>query len=410
MSEILRPENPDQLVELVNWAVSEKQPLKVTGSDSKDGLGRPVQAQHTLSLSAFNGIRLYEPEELVLSAGAGTPLSVIRAALQEKGQEMAFEPPDLSVFYGQGNGEGTLGGLLACNLAGPRRIKIGAARDHFLGFSAVTGRGELVKSGGRVVKNVTGYDLSKLLAGSYGTLGIMTEVTLKVLPVAEKLRTVLVYGLEDAQAVSTLSKTLGSPHELSAAAHLPAAAAAGFALPRVSDAGRAVTAVRVEGPEPSAVFRCEALRKELSALGETEELHGKNSQDFWSKVANLQPFIQASDQIVWKVSTAPTAGPGVAARILAQRKGQHYYDWGGGLLWIGFDPAGIDDDGGAAIVREALGEAGGHATLMRAPDALRAAVPVFQPQEAGKAALSSRLKNAFDPSGVLNPGRIYADN
>ncbi|WP_022729461.1 glycolate oxidase subunit GlcE [Fodinicurvata sediminis] len=410
MSEILRPENPDQLVELVNWAVSEKQPLKVIGSDSKSGLGRPVQAHHTVSLSAFNGIRLYEPEELVLSAGAGTPLADIRSALQETGQEMAFEPPNLSAFYGSGHDEGTLGGLLACNLAGPRRIKIGAARDHFLGFSAVTGRGELVKSGGRVVKNVTGYDLSKLLAGSYGTLGIMTEVTVKVLPGAEKLRTVLVYGLEDAQAVSALSQSLGSPHEVSAAAHLPASTAADFELSRVSDAGRSVTAVRVEGPEPSAVFRCEALRKELSALGETEELHGKNSKDFWSKIANLHPFVQSSEQIVWKVSTAPTAGPGVAARILDQRRGQHFYDWGGGLLWIGFDPAGTEDDGGTAIVREAIAEAGGHATLMRAPDALRAAVPVFQPQDAGKAALSARLKNAFDPSGVLNPGRIYADS
>lgn len=410
MSEILRPESPDQLIELVNWAVSEQQPLKITGSDSKNGLGRPVQAQHTVSLAAFNGIHLYEPEELVLSAGAGTPLSDIRAALQDKGQEMAFEPPDLSAFYGHSNGEGTLGGLLACNLAGPRRIKIGAARDHFLGFSAVTGRGEEVKSGGRVVKNVTGYDLSKLMAGSYGTLGIMTKVTLKVLPVTEKLRTVLVYGLEDLQAVSALSRALGSPHEVSAAAHLPASAASSFALSRVSDVDRSVTAVRVEGPEPSAVFRCEALRTELSALGETEELHGKNSHDFWSKVANLYPFVQAGDQIVWKISTAPTAGPGVAARILEQRQGQHFYDWGGGLLWIGFNPAGADDDGGATIVRGALADSGGHATLMRAPDALRAAVPVFQPQEAGKAALSARLKNAFDPSGVLNPGRIYADS
>ncbi|MFD1378181.1 FAD-binding protein [Fodinicurvata halophila] len=254
MTEILRPDSPDQLFELVNWAVAEKQPLKITGSNSKDGLGRPVQARQTVSLSAFSGIRLYEPEELVLSAGAGTPVSEIRAALLAKGQDMAFEPPDLSAFYGHGDGEGTLGGLLACNLSGPRRIKSGAARDHFLGFTAVTGRGEAVKSGGRVVKNVTGYDLSKLLAGSHGTLGMMTEVTLKVLPVSEKLRTVLVYGLDDRQAVSALSQALGTPHEVSAAAHLPAATAARMELSRVSDAGRAVTAVRVEGPEPSALF------------------------------------------------------------------------------------------------------------------------------------------------------------
>ncbi|MFC4352093.1 glycolate oxidase subunit GlcE [Fodinicurvata halophila] len=410
MTEILRPDSPDQLFELVNWAVAEKQPLKITGSNSKDGLGRPVQARQTVSLSAFSGIRLYEPEELVLSAGAGTPVSEIRAALLAKGQDMAFEPPDLSAFYGHGDGEGTLGGLLACNLSGPRRIKSGAARDHFLGFTAVTGRGEAVKSGGRVVKNVTGYDLSKLLAGSHGTLGMMTEVTLKVLPVSEKLRTVLVYGLDDRQAVSALSQALGTPHEVSAAAHLPAATAARMELSRVSDAGRAVTAVRVEGPEPSALFRCDALRSELSAYGETEELHGQNSRDFWTKVGALEPFVQAPQQIVWRLSTAPSAAAGTAARILEQRDGQHYYDWGGGLLWIGFDSAGGDDDGGEAIVRSAIAEAGGHATLMRAPDPLRASVAVFQPQEPGKAALSARIKTAFDPSGVLNPGRMYADS
>lgn len=410
MTEILRPDSPDQLVELVNWALAEKQPLKIAGSDSKDGLGRPVQTQHTVSLAAFSGIRLYEPEELVLSAGAGTPLPEIRAALQEQGQEMSFEPPDLSAFYGHADGEGTLGGLLACNLAGPRRIKTGAARDHFLGFSAVTGRGEQVKSGGRVVKNVTGYDLSKLLAGSHGTLGMMTEVTLKVLPVSEKLRTVLVYGLEDRQAVAALSQALGTPHEVSAAAHLPAAAAARLDLPRVSDAGGAVTAVRVEGPEPSALFRCEALRTELSAFGATEELHSHNSQTFWARLGGLHPFVQAKEQIVWRLSTAPTAAPGTAARILEQRDGLHFYDWGGGLIWLGFEPAGGDDDGGEAIVRAAIAESGGHATLMRAPDPLRASVPVFQPQEPGKAALSARIKSAFDPSGILNPGRMYADN
>jgi len=397
---VFAPETTEQTVEAVHWAVNAGEPLEVVGRGSKRGLGRPVQAGHGLDLSRLDGITLYEPEELVLSARAGTPLAAIEAALEERRQMLAFEPADLGPLLGGQAGAGSIGGVLACNLSGPRRIKAGAARDHFLGVSAVSGRGELFKSGGRVVKNVTGYDLCKLLCGSYGTLGVMTDVTVKVLPRPEKTYTVLLLGLDDAAAGEAMARALGSPHEVSGAAHLPAALAAKSKVSYVSGAGAAVTAIRLEGPGPSVEYRCAALRRELSDLGATEELHSQNSLALWRELRDVQPFVDTFDHAVWKISVAPTAGPGVVAEIA---HGDAFYDWGGGLVWLALPSGG---DGGAARVRQAVAKVGGHATLVRAPLELRAAA-VFQPQDAAAAALTRRIKDGFDPQGILNPGRMY---
>ena len=399
---VFAPETTEQTVEAIHWAVNAGEPLEVVGRGSKRGLGRPVQAGHGLDISRLDGITLYEPEELVLSARAGTPLAEIEAALDARRQMLAFEPADLGPLLGGAPGQASIGGVLACNLSGPRRIKAGAARDHFLGVHAVSGRGELFKSGGRVVKNVTGYDLCKLLCGSYGTLGVMTDVTVKVLPRPEKTYTVLVLGLDDATASRAMARALGSPHEVSGAAHLPAKLAAKSGVSYVAQAGGAVTALRLEGPGPSVEYRCAALRRELGDLGQTEELHSQNSLAFWREIRDVKPFVDTFDHVVWKISVAPTAGAGVVTAI---GHGEAYYDWGGGLVWLTL-PAG--GDGGAERVRAAVAQAGGHATLLRAPLELRAAVPVFQPQDAASAALSKRIKDGFDPSGILNPGRMYA--
>ena len=226
MVETFKPETTAQVVEAIAWASGEETPVEILGTGTKRGYGRPMgdgnrTIGHAVDLSGLSGITLYEPEELVLSAWAGTPLAEIEAAVAEKGQMLAFEPPALARLYG-GDG-GTLGGMIACNLAGPRRIKAGAARDHILGVEAVTGRGELVKSGGRVVKNVTGYDVSKLLTGSFGTLAALTQITIKVLPAPETIETVLLTGLNEAAAVSAMSLAMNSSHEVSAAAFIPAA-------------------------------------------------------------------------------------------------------------------------------------------------------------------------------------------
>lgn len=399
------PETRDQVVDVVRWALSEEEPLAVQGGGSKSGFGRAVNTRRVLGLSGLSGIRYYEPSELVLTAGAGTPLADIEDLLEENDQMLAFEPVALDRVYGsaKARGRGTVGGLVASNLAGPRRIKAGAVRDHLLGFEAVSGRGEVFKSGGKVMKNVTGFDLSKLMSGSFGTLAVMTEVTLKVLPRPEKTRTVLVYGLDDAAACRAMSEALGSPHEVSSAAHLPAGVAARSEVGRVRDPGRAVTALRIEGPEPSVLARTEAVRGMMERLGDVEELHATNSRQFWWEVAELSPFATGDESPLWRISVAPTAGPDLARRILDETGGEALFDWGGGLVTLSIpeNPARA-----GRTVRRTVAEVGGHATLIRASETVRATLDVFQPQAPGIEALSKRVKQAFDPEGILNPGRM----
>ncbi len=406
MTEVLTPADADQAREAVEWAAAEETPLEIVGAGTKRGLGRPVQAAHLLDVSGLTGVTLYEPAELVMSAGPGTPLAEIEALLAEHDQQLAFEPPDLGPLMGGEAARGTIGGVFAGNLSGPRRVKAGAARDHFLGVQAVTGRGEAIKAGGRVVKNVTGYDLCKLFAGSWGTLTVMTELTFKVLPAPEKTRTVLIFGLDDAAAGDAMRAALASPHEVASAAHLPAGLAAKSAVGYVADAGVAVTAVRVEGPAASTEHRCQALREMLGADdGSVEELHGKNSTTLWRELRDAAPIAGDDDRVVWRLSVPPTEGAAVVARIATVTEATAYYDWGGGLVWLSL-PA--SDDGDSATVRDAIAEAGGHATLVRADAGLRGAIAVFQPQEAALADLTRRVKDGFDPRRILNPGRMYA--
>ena len=402
MADSLAPTDADGLADAVRWAVAGERPLEVVAGGSKRSLGRPVQSAATLSLAAFDGIVDYQPSELVLTAQAATPLAAIEATLEAECQMLAFEPSDYAPLLGA-NGSATLGGALACNLSGPRRIKAGAARDHFLGVHAVSGRGEPFKAGGRVVKNVTGYDVCKLLAGSYGTLAVMHEVTVKVLPAPERTRTVLVYGLEPAAALEALGAALGSPHEVSGAAHMPAEVAARSAVSYVAGAGAAVSAVRVEGFPTSVEARCEALRVLLGRFGEVEELHSKNSATLWREIRDVRAFADESGPL-WRLSVPPASGARTVAQAAAADV-RALFDWGGGLVWLVVDGA---EDAGEAAVRAAAGAVGGHATLVRAEPPIRAARVVFQPQAAGLAALTARIKRAFDPTGVLNPGRMYA--
>ena len=405
MADTYRPETVDQVAELVAWAAAEEAPLEVLTRGSKRGLGRPIQAQAGLDLSAFTSITLYEPEELVLGCRAGTPLAEIEAALAAKVQAFAFEPADLGPLLGGEAGQASIGGVVACNLSGPRRVKAGAARDHFLGVHAVSGRGEVFKSGGRVVKNVSGYDLCKLLAGSYGTLGAMTDLTLKVLPAAEETRTVLLAGLDDATAQRAMARALQSAYEVSGAAHLPAAAAKASEVSTVARAGGAVTALRIEGPPVSVKHRSKKLAEALADFGETGEMQNDTSLRFWREVRDAHTFV-GDERAVWRLSVPPTEGPRVAAAATRGLDGAAcFYDWGGGLIWLALPE---DDDAHAEAVRAAIGPGGGHATLIRATEKTRAKVPVFQPQDPGMARLTARLKDGFDPKRVLNPGRMHA--
>jgi glycolate oxidase FAD binding subunit len=408
MADVSKSRDRKDVEDAVRWALAEGKALEIAGRGTKRALGRPGQSDMTLDLSGLTGVTLYEPEELVLSAQAGTPLAEIEALLADTDQQLDFEPMDLGPLLGAPAHEGTLGGTLAANLSGPRRIKAGAARDHFLGFTAVSGRGETFKSGGRVVKNVTGYDLSKLIAGSWGTLAAMTDVTIKVLPRAETESTVILRGLDDAAAVGALNRGMGSAGEASAAAHLPASAVSRCGLEFL--AGEAVTALRLEGIAPSIAHRKTILQDVLKSYGEIGALAETESRAFWRAVRDVLPFAAVAggpdaQRPLWRISTAPMKGPTVVRRIAGQADATFLYDWAGGLVWAELAPS---DDAGAALVRAAVAEAGGHATLIRAPAAIRAAVAVFDPQEQGVALLSRRIKESFDPKGVLNPGRMWA--
>src|SRR5215469_1898286 len=406
MADTVQPRDAKDVEAAVQWALAEGKTVEIVGHGSKRAIGRPAQTDLTLDLSTLTGVTLYEPEELVLSAKAGTPLAEIEALLAANGQQLAFEPMDYAGIFGGVAGRGTIGGVLAANVSGPRRIKSGAGRDHFLGFRAVSGRGETFKSGGRVVKNVTGYDLCKLIAGSWGTLAAMTDVTIKTLPAPETEATVLVLGLEAERAIVAMAAAMGSSCEVAGAAHLSAAAAARASGDFV--AGRSVTALRLEGVAPSVAHRKQTLEALMQAYGMLASLDAAQSRALWAAIGDVIPFAAdgpAGERIVWRLSTAPAAGASLVRRIAQAADAEFIHDWAGGLVWAALAPS---PDGGAAVVRAAIAACGGHATLVRAPAALRAAVGAFAPQPDGLAALHKRVKEGFDPQGVLGPGRMWA--
>jgi glycolate oxidase FAD binding subunit len=388
-----------EVLAAVQWALSENTPLEIVGAGSKRGIGRPVQAAHTLDLSRLTGVTLYEPEELVLTAKAGTPLAEIETMLTERRQELAFEPIDYGPLLAQAPGRATIGGVLAANLSGPRRLKAGAARDHILGIQAVSGRGEAFKSGGRVVKNVTGYDLSKLMAGSWGTLAVVTDLTFKVLPAAETETTLALRGLSDEDAVEAMALAMGSSAEVSGAAHLPQGVAdrvAGGAL-----GSDATTLLRVEGFGPSVDYRISHL-KDLLKEASIDEVDTARSHAVWRDVRDCVAFADAPQKPVWRVSMSPSKGHRMVYALRMEAAVEAFYDWQGGLIWLRIDGAPEAD----TVRRLVASHGGGHATLVRASTADRAAIPAFEPQPPALAALSVRLKEQFDPQGILNPGRM----
>jgi glycolate oxidase FAD binding subunit len=410
MTEHLKPRDAADVEQAVNWALAGGKALEVVGRGTKRAIGRAAQWDATLDVSGLSGVTLYEPAELVLSAQAGTPLAEIEALVAANGQMLAFEPMDYGPLLGTAPDDGTIGGALSANLSGPRRIKAGAARDHFLGASAVSGRGETFKSGGRVVKNVTGYDLCKLLAGSWGTLAVMTDVTIKTLPRAETEETILIFGLDDATAGKVMTALMGSFADASAAAHLPAPLAGRLA--EIAAAAGAVTAFRLEGVAPSVAQRRSVLEKHAASLVSAGvglgALDEAASRALWRAIRDVAPFAAAGssgERPVWRISVAPSRGAAIGLMLAERAQAEILYDSAGGLVWAAMRPL---DDAGASLVRPAVAAAGGHATLIRAPAAVRATVDVFEPEAAALAALTRRVRESFDPRGVRNAGRMWA--
>jgi len=395
MTTRLAPASEDELAALLADSSAKRSPLAVTGGGTRSGLGRPVNADREVATTMLTGITLYEPAELVLSARAGTPLAEVEGLLGQSGQRLAFEPMDHRALY-ESRGEPTIGAVAAANISGPRRILSGAARDSLIGVRAVTGRGEIVKSGGRVMKNVTGYDLVRFFSGSHGTLAVMTEVTFKVLPAPETEATLILHGLDEVTAIEALAAALGSPFEVTGAAHRPA-----------QGVDKAETWIRVEGFATSVAYRLDRLRQELAQFGAADdELTAPGSHALWSDVRDLKALAAPPDAIVWRVSVRPSDGSAVADAARRAGATRILMDWGGGLLWI----AGTQGpDAGASAIRGAVKSVGGHATLIRAPEVTRRSVAVFEPLAAPLMDLTRKLKQSFDPAGILNPGRMYGD-
>ncbi len=354
------------------------------GNGTKAGMLRPVQAAATLSTAALTGITLYAPNELVMSARAGTPLAEIEAALAERGQQMIAEPSHL---FGENQ---TIGGVVAANVSGPRRVTGGAMRDHVLGVRAVNGRGEVLKFGGRVLKNVTGLDMAKLLTGSFGTLAVLTEVTFKVLPKAEASATVAVDVLDAEAGVRVLSAGLGSPFSISGAAYLP-------------ETRQAV--LRIEEFAEPVKYRSEKLAGQLQEFGAAEVLPEAESIALWRRVRDVEKLAprEAGGAALWRVSVRPSSG---AAVLRAGREAglNGFLDWGGGLVWL----SGPAETAAHEAVCAAAAKAGGVWWLMRAPEPMRAAVEVVPAEPPALAALSRRVEESFDPRGIFNPGRMRA--
>ena len=394
VGEVFRPQDQEQAAEAVAAALAADAPLEIAGAGSHAALGRPVASAARLETAGLAGVSMYEPEELVFTAGAGTPLAEVRRMLAERGQMLAFEPPDFSALLGASASGGTLGGMVARGLAGPRRIRAGSVRDHLLGLAAVNGRAEAFKAGGRVMKNVTGFDLPKLMCGAFGTLAVLTELTFKLQPAPRAAATLRLRGLGEDAANAAMTRALGLPLEVSGAAHLPADVTG----------GEAATLLRLEGFEASVKARMEMLQEALKEHP-GEVLEGERSESLWRDVRDVRPLAGDEESLIWRICCPPAQGAQVA-RALREMipSARLFMDWGGGLIWLSVPPS---PHAGAGLVRGALGEVGGHATLFRAPEGVRRNVAVFQPQPEALAEVTARIKAAFDPRDILNPGRVY---
>jgi glycolate oxidase FAD binding subunit len=391
----------------VRAAIAGEQPLEIIGHGSKRPVGQVMATNAVLDLSTLSAVCSYEPQELIITVEAGAPLADVVSLLDSKNQQFAFEPVSLASLLGMPE-RGTIGGMIGAGLAGPRRIKAGGVRDHLLGAHAVSGFGESFKAGGKVVKNVTGYDLCKLLAGSWGTLAVMTEVTLKVMPRPEAENTLLLRGLDHQAANRAMTAALGSPFDVSAAAHVPASARRGevAALDRLGSPKDALTLLRLEGIAASVRHRAARLAESLKPFGTTELVEEAASQNAWGAVRDVQPFTATGPfgaWPVWRIVCPPASGGELGEALARETGGEVIYDWGGGLIWAAVPPRA---DGQATLVRQRAGALGGHAMLLRGAIELRRAIDVFHPQPAGLRDLSERVRNGFDPRRILNRGRL----
>ncbi|RQT08296.1 FAD-binding protein [Burkholderia contaminans] len=385
----IRPRDAEDLVDIVVDADSHGRSFEIVGGGTKRGFGEPISADALLDLSAVSGIDFYEPEELVIKVRAGTPIEAVHETLAAHRQQLAFEPPDYGALFGGQAGRSTIGGIVATNLSGPRRVSSGGVRDAVLGVEGVNGRGEAFKAGGRTVKNVTGYDLPRLMAGSFGTLAVLTTVTLKLQPAWLDEITLLIDGLDDGAAIERLTDALQLPFDVSAAAHIGGARREAR-----------TTALRLEGFGVPLAARAKALVKHLGQSFTVQSIGTAASREFWRALRNLQEFADDPNACIWRLMLPGTQ----AARIVESMGGDAIYDWGGSLVFLRTGEA--DAAVQAEPLRRAVDAVGGRACLLRAPATLRRTVGAFHRHPAALRALGERVRGIFDPNRVLNPGRL----
>jgi glycolate oxidase FAD binding subunit len=387
----IRVRDRDAAVAVVRAALAERATLELRGAGSKRGWGRPVDATWTIRLQANAGIVRYEPEELVLSVRPGTSVAELDELLARHAQMLAFEPPDFGPLWGEPAGRATIGGVVACNASGPRRLRAGAVRDHLLGAELVNGRAEIVRAGGRVVKNVTGYDLCKLLAGSFGTLGIITELTLRVVPRARMSVSVAIPGLDCSAATRTMADLMATAAGPSALAYLPSSL--GEPVQEGAADSRLVLA-RFEGSHAGVAERSGSVQQRFGG----RVLDAEESAAAWMRLRDVAVFGDAS--ALWRIAIAPAAMDALCA-LLERGPGCRWFaDWGGSLVWVS------TEDDGAMTVRDCAAQLDGRAMLFRA--APGTTIDVWPPVQPALAALTRRLRDAFDPASLFNPGRLGA--
>jgi len=403
------PQNEREVSSFIKKFYKSNIPVELVGSGSKKNIGKPLQCAKTLNLSKLNGIIEYLPEELYIKVKAGTPIQKIEEELKKNNQQLAFEPINFGYLLNEKSDYGTAGGQVACNISGPRRFKVGSVRDHVLGFRGVNGRGEIIKSGGVVVKNVTGYDLSKLMCGSYGTLVALTEITFKVLPAPEEIKTLIIHNQKIESGLSYLDKSINSSNDISGAIFLPNEPIVNGCVMNIEDTFKlndlkrdgSLTSIRIEGSKNSINQRIENLIKELQIENlNISILETHQSEIFWNKVKSLE-FFSSSKNSILRIVIPPSESVNLIYQL--SNKFKYYLDWGGALMWM--EAFELSEEMFESIRRKVV-RLGGYVTMIKNSDYLPYVEDVFTINK-DRFYISQNIKKSFDPKRILNPGKMY---
>ena len=399
---IFNPSSREEIAEIIRNCYKKNIPLEINGSKSKNKIGRNFQAEKTLDLTSYSGIIDYKPEELYIKVKAGTPINSIIEELDKHDQQLAFEPVDFGFLFNGKSNNGTIGGVISCNFAGPRRFKVGSARDHLLGFQGINGKGEIIKSGGTVVKNVTGYDLCKLISGSFGTLSVLTELSVKVLPKPQSSKTLIINNPHMKKAIEYLGTALSSSSDPSGGVFYPEQFDQSFTFNDLTHKG-ALTAIRIEGPSNSVDHRIKNLSAELGLLeNEYSILESVQTKIFWNKTKNLEIFSNSKKNLLRIV--VPISETLSVLQKMKPFEINYFLDWGGSLIWVELEKISLKI---LREIKDIMQQHSGYFTIIKVEDDLKASADIFTIDPI-KYKISEKIKKSFDPKRIFNPGKMYS--